>query len=173
MIGFRPLADADLPLLQDWLGREHVRRWWRAARTYDEIVEHYLRGGHEHFIIEIDGRSIGMIQTYLVAEYPEWQAVVGADPGFAGVDLFIGEEELTGGGLGPQVLATFVREVVFATQETIACVATVEEANRRSWRAFEKAGFRHARDVMEDGLPHRLMRLDRTLRSGRGSTEDS
>ena len=40
-------------------------------------------------------------------------------------------------------------------------VATVEEPNRRSWRAFEKAGFRYVRDVEEDGLPHRLMRLDR------------
>ena len=40
-------------------------------------------------------------------------------------------------------------------------VATVEEPNRRSWRAFEKAGFRHVCDVEEDGLPHRLMRLDR------------
>ena len=27
--------------------------------------------------------------------------------------------------------------------------------------AFEKASFRHVRDVEEDGLPHRLMRLER------------
>ena len=50
---------------------------------------------------------------------------------------------------------------MFADPETHAVVATVEEPNRRSWRAFEKAGFRHVRDVEEDGLPHRLMRLDR------------
>ena len=50
---------------------------------------------------------------------------------------------------------------MFARAQTTAVVATVEEANRRSWRAFEKAGFRHVRDVEEDGLPHRLMRLDR------------
>jgi RimJ/RimL family protein N-acetyltransferase len=37
----------------------------------------------------------------------------------------------------------------------------LEEPNRRSWRAFEKASFRHVRDVEEDGLPHRLMRLER------------
>ncbi|HEX5247376.1 MAG TPA: GNAT family N-acetyltransferase [Gaiellaceae bacterium] len=87
--------------------------------------------------------------------------MVSAEPGLAGVDLLIGEEELTGRGLGPQVLSRFVHEVVFARPETNACVATVEEANRRSWRAFEKAGFRHVRDVEEEGLPHRLMRLDR------------
>jgi hypothetical protein len=32
-------------------------------------------------------------------------------------------------------------------------------------RAFEKAGFRHVRDVEEDGLPQPLMRLDRLARS--------
>ena len=64
-------------------------------------------------------------------------------------------------GRGPQVLEAFTRDVVFARPHTNACVATVEELNSRSWRAFEKAGFRHVRDVVEDGLPHRLMRLDR------------
>jgi aminoglycoside 6'-N-acetyltransferase len=75
--------------------------------------------------------------------------------------LLIGEEELTGHGLGAQVLEQFAREVVFGRADTSAVVATVEEANRRSWRAFEKAGFTHVRDVEEDGLPHRLMRLER------------
>ena len=68
---------------------------------------------------------------------------------------------LVGRGLGPRVLEHFARNVIFACPETTACVATVEEGNRRSWRAFEKAGFRHVRDVEEDGLSHRLMRLDR------------
>jgi len=81
--------------------------------------------------------------------------------GVAGVDLFVGEEGLTGRGLGSKILEQFAREVVFARPETTAAVATVEEANRRSWRAFEKAGFQHVRDVEEDGLPHRLMRLER------------
>jgi aminoglycoside 6'-N-acetyltransferase len=156
VIEFRPIAEADVPQLQDWLRREHVAKWWR-----DEDASTYLAQAHEHYLIVLDGRPVGMIQTYLVADYPEWQAVVGDDPGLAGVDLFIGEEGLTGVGVGPQVLAAFTNEVVFADPSVAACVATVEEDNRRSWRAFEKAGFRFDGDVEEDGLPHRLMRLDR------------
>jgi len=98
-----------------------------------------------------------MIQTYLVSDYPEWEEVVQVGADVAGVDLLIGEEELIGRGLGPQILAQFASEVVTAR----AVVATVEEGNRRSWRAFEKAGFRHVCDVEEDGQPSRLMRLDR------------
>ena len=102
-----------------------------------------------------------MIQTYLVSDYPEWEEVVEVGPGVAGVDLMIGEVDAVGSGLGPRVLAQFAREVVFARPETTAVVASVEEPNRRSWRAFETAGFHYVRDVEEDGLPHRLMRLDR------------
>jgi len=156
VIDFRPISGADFPLLQDWLRREHVARWWR-----DEDATTYLAQAHEHFLIVVDGRPVGMIQTYLVSDYPEWEEVVGPGEGLAGVDLFIGEADLIGRGLGPQVLAQFARDVFFAQPGTQACVATVEEENRRSWRAFEKAGFRHVRDVEEDGLPHRLLRLDR------------
>jgi RimJ/RimL family protein N-acetyltransferase len=69
--------------------------------------------------------------------------------------------DAVGRGLGSLVLAEFARTVAFADPAATAVVATVEEENRRSWRAFEKAGFQHLRDVEEDGLPNRLMRLDR------------
>jgi aminoglycoside 6'-N-acetyltransferase len=102
-----------------------------------------------------------MNETYLLRGEPEWAALIGEAADGAGVDLLIGEEDAVGRGVGPRVLQQFAREIVFANPATNAVVATVEEPNRRSWRAFEKAGFRHVRDVEEDGLPHRLMRLER------------
>ena len=163
MIEFEPLREDDLPLVRDWLGREHVRRWWRdpIEEAIDKRRQGIEEGRTDQYLILVDGRPAGLIQTYLVADSPDWEAIVGAEPGLAGVDLLIGKEELVGRGVGPQVLEAFARDVVFARPETNACVATVEEPNRRSWRAFEKAGFRHVRDVEEDGLPHRLLRLDR------------
>jgi aminoglycoside 6'-N-acetyltransferase len=163
VIEFQPLREDDLPLVRAWLGREHVRRWWRDP--IEEAIEKRRQGIEEgrtdQYLIVVDGQPAGLIQTYLVADSPDWEAIVGAEPGLAGVDLLIGKQELVGRGVGPQVLKAFARDVVFARPETNACVATVEEPNRRSWRAFEKAGFRHVRDVEEDGLPHRLLRLDR------------
>jgi RimJ/RimL family protein N-acetyltransferase len=160
MIEFRPLTENDLPQLEDWLRREHVARWWRD--DIDESLAEYRaaiegREPTDHYLIVIEGRAIGMIQTYLVSDYPEWENVVHVGPDVAGVDLLIGDQKQTGVGLGPRILAQFVRDVVTAR----AAVASVDESNRRSWRAFEKAGFRYERDVEEDGRPHRLMRLDR------------
>jgi RimJ/RimL family protein N-acetyltransferase len=153
VIEFVRMSARDAPLLHEWLRRPHVRPWWGEPEADDEQVERYL--------IAADGRPVGMIQTYIAADFPEWERIVQVGTGVAGLDLLIGEEDLLGRGLGPRVLTQFARDVVFARTGIAACVATVEEGNRRSWRAFEKAGFRHVRDVEEDGRPHRLMRLDR------------
>jgi len=163
VITFDPLRADDLPLLKEWLGREHVRRWWRDYGQSLGHAEDALAGRDpaQYFLIVVDGRRVGMIQSYLAADYPDWDEVVEAGPGVAGIDLLIGDEELIGQGLGPRVLAEFVGDVVFANPDVHAAIATVEEPNRRSWRAFEKAGFVHVRDVVEEGLPNRLMRLDR------------
>ena len=163
MIAFEPLRTEDLPLIREWLSREHVQRWWRdpaeSLAEYEAAIEG--RDPTDHYLIMLDSRPVGMIETYLVTDHPEWEEIVRVGEGVAGVDLLIGEDELTGRGLGVEILEAFVRDVVFARPGTRACVATPEEANRPSWRAFEKAGFRYVRDIEEHGLPHRLMRLDR------------
>ena len=164
MIAFQPLRKEDLPLLREWLGREHVRPWWRddleeSLREYEQAIAGL--DPTDHYLILVEDRPVGMIETYLVEDHPEWEAIVQVGAGVAGVDLLIGEPDLIGAGLGPRVLAEFAEKVVFARPETHACIAAVDEANRRSWRAFEKAGFRYVRDVEEEGRPHRLMRLDR------------
>ena len=164
MIGFRPLEESDLRQVEAWLRTEHVARWWRdPLEIAVEKRRAALEGRRdvEHYVILVDEQPVGMIQTYLVADHPEWGELIGVEPEAAGVDLFVGEPAAVGRGLGPEILREFARSVVFAYPETTAAVATVEEANRRSWRAFEKAGFHHVRDVDEDGLPHRLMRLER------------
>jgi aminoglycoside 6'-N-acetyltransferase len=168
VIGFRPLTKDDLPLLEEWLRREHVAQW-RPEPIEQELEERRLAitgdRPSEYYVILLDGRPVGHIQTYLASDCPEWDAIVRVGSGVAGLDLLVGEEELVGQGLGPRVLQEFTRRVVFADPDIRACIATVAEANRRSWRAFEKASFRHVRNVEEDGLPCRLMRLDRQDRA--------
>jgi aminoglycoside 6'-N-acetyltransferase len=164
VIEFEPLTHEHLPLVREWLAREHVRRWWR--ESLDDSIAEYEKAidgldPSDHYLIVVEARPVGMIETYLVSDFPEWEGIVEAGEGVAGVDLLIGEQDLTGQGLGPRVLEAFVRDVVFARPDTRACVAAVDEANLRSWRAFEKAGFRYVRDVEEEGRPHRLMWLDR------------
>ena len=156
----------DLRLLHGWLQRPHVQRWWSDRETYDEVVEHYLPSieGDEptdHYLVLLDGRPIGFIETYLVSDHPDYAALVGVGEGVAGVDLFIGDEALTGQGLGTEIIRRFVEEIVFATPTTIGCIADPDVRNVASIRAFEKAGFRLVKEFVEDGELHALVRRDR------------
>jgi RimJ/RimL family protein N-acetyltransferase len=161
----------DLALMHEWLQRAHVRRWWSGRETFDEVVAHYLpaiegRKPTDLYLIMLGERPVGFIQTYLVADYPQYADRIDIGEDVAGVDLFLAEQGLTGKGIGSESLRAFVRDVVFARPETLACVADPDVRNTASIRAFEKAGFRKVREVfgLSDGETHALMRLDRTSR---------
>jgi aminoglycoside 6'-N-acetyltransferase len=150
IVAFPPLREEDVILVERWLKEDHVARWWR--EPVEEAIEKRYAGIEgrrltRQFLIELDGRPAGMIQTYLVRDHPEWQELVKVGDDVAGVDLMIGEPDLVGHGFGPRVLSAFVEDVVFAEPTLLARV--------------REGGFVHVRDVQEDGLPHRLMRLDR------------
>jgi RimJ/RimL family protein N-acetyltransferase len=168
-VGFRRLAETDLPLLHEWLQREHVQFWWRERETYDEVVRHYLpaiegRELTDLYLILVEGRPAGFVQTYLVSDHPDYQTLVAVEEGVAGVDLFLADPEQTGKGLGSKVIAQFVREVVFTAPQTHACIADPDAENHASLRAFEKAGFTRVRDLVDpsdDSRLHTLMRIER------------
>jgi aminoglycoside 6'-N-acetyltransferase Ib len=167
-LSFRPMQADDLPLLYEWLQRPHVERWWSERETYDEVVDHYLpaiEGSDltDHYFVLLDDRPIGFVETYVVADHPEYARLVGADPGAAGVDLFIADADLTGRGIGTELLHQFVSEVVFARPATTHCIADPEAGNIASIRAFEKAGFRVVNEFVDpgDGKRYALVRLDR------------
>lgn len=164
----------DLPLLHEWLGRPHVLRWYGDHGTYEEVVEHYLpaiegRDPTDHYVVLLDGRPVGMIQSYVVSDYPDHAALMGVGGStVAGVDILLAEEALTGKGLGTRVLRQFVAEVVFARTETTSCIADPAAGNLASVRAFEKAGFRIVGEHVDpaDGLVHVLVRRDRESSQG-------
>ena len=104
-ISFRPLARGDLAQVHEWLQRDHVARWWDEPMPLERVVEKYVpridgRQPVAMFVIVLEGRDAGFVQTYRVADYPEsWPFDVGAEA--AGMDLAIGEPDLVGRGLGP------------------------------------------------------------------------
>lgn len=76
--------------------------------------------------------------------YPEWQRALtpARTPSpAAGIDYLIGEEALTGGGLGRQMVAELVEASWERYPDVRAVVAAVQQANRPSWRLLEHCGF--------------------------------
>jgi aminoglycoside 6'-N-acetyltransferase len=146
---FRQLTREDFALLSDWFSRPHVEPWWGEAYDAGSIEENYgpcVDGldPTELFVIESAGSRIGFIQRYLLDENPTWKsslAPTGEHEKAAGIDYLIGDEALTGMGLGPQIIDAFVESTWQRYPGALEIVVAVQQANGRSWRALEKAGF--------------------------------
>lgn len=166
------MAEADLPLVRKWLLEPHVRRWYDdlPTRAYPEsTIERYRQAirGHaptRRYIFELDGRPVGEIQSYRVDDHPEYAAEVGVDEPAIGIDLFIGEPDLVGRGLGPEMIRRFLRDIAFPLYKVDLCVIGPARSNMPAIRAYEKAGFRFLRIYLEPDTrepEHYLMELRR------------
>jgi aminoglycoside 6'-N-acetyltransferase len=144
-ISFRPLRRADFPTLARWQASPHVARWWRDPADLATITSKYTpnvegRDPTEVFVIQVDGSAVGIIQRYLIADYPDWAAVIGFGDA-VGIDYYLGAGELTGKGIGSRAIARFAGETLARYPEVPLVVAAPQQDNVASWRALEKAGF--------------------------------
>jgi aminoglycoside 6'-N-acetyltransferase len=146
----------------------HVDEWWHQSLDLAGVHAKYLPriDGTEPthvFIIEHRCRPIGWIQWYRWADYAEHAALLDAEPEAAGIDLAIGEPDMIGLGIGASAIRAFIDSVVFTDPRITACVSDPETRNRRSLRAFEKAGFAAVRMVQLPGesSTRQIMRRDR------------
>ncbi len=148
-LSFRPLTRSDFPLVGRWLAAPHVARWWREPSSATAVERNYgpAVDGHEPtelFVIEYGRRAIGLFQRYRVDDYPEYAQALqpaGTPPASASLDYLIGDPHLTGKGLGPAVIGLASAQVWNRYPEVPAIVIAVQQENRQSWRALEKAGY--------------------------------
>jgi len=166
-IAFRRFDAADFQQVFLWLLRPHVARGYaRPPGSFTEFVAKYgarTRADNpvQAYVVTVDGADAGYIQTYSIAEFPEYAAQLGCDEKAAGVDLFIGEPAFLHRGIGSQVLRRFVAEIVFGRNAASCCVAGPAEGELGSIRAFENAGFRAWKSVkMPDAHTEHVMRCE-------------
>ena len=89
----------------------------------------------------MDGIDAGFLQHYRVGDYPDYAAVTGR-PDAVGIDYAIGDQELTGRGLGPQLIWSYLRDVALPSHAGARqALASPDAANHQSIRALAKAGF--------------------------------
>lgn len=151
-ISFRPIGRFDFPLLRKWLAADHVSVWWNEPYDLASIEGKYGPGIDGRtpihvYLIQFEGAPIGWIQWYRWRDFPEHAILLGAEDRAAGIDLAIGEIEMTGRALGPAAIREFAANYIFASGDMDAIVADPSARNQRSIRAFTKAGFKIVRTV--------------------------
>lgn len=169
-LGFRPMTMSDLPLMHRWLQTPHVNEWWHEGRgnSLEGVIKKYaprIRGEQPTapYLILYGEQPIGYIQTYRIADWPDYARHVQADEVAAGLDLFNGESAYLHQGLGPHIIRRFLREVVFADPGVESCIIGPEPDNQAAIRTYARAGFRYLKTIQVPGepAPEYLMRITR------------
>jgi aminoglycoside 6'-N-acetyltransferase len=167
-VRFTAIGDTDLARLRTWLAEPHVSEWWGQPKSEAELRDEYgppirCEGPTRCFIVHVDGRAIGMVQTYRWADYRAAAENIGAEPGEVGIDYLIGEPALIGTGIGPIVLARFLADLIWTEPRALGVRTIVAVANRRSWRCLEKLDFTRseAREIAGEVGPQYILRLRR------------
>jgi dihydrofolate reductase/RimJ/RimL family protein N-acetyltransferase len=168
-VSFRPLTRGDLPLLLEWFQKPHARRWYGRGSTLAAVEEGYVpaiegtKPTHA-YIAEYDGRPVGLLEWCRFGDYPDLMPFYGVrDPDQVNCDILIGPEDTVHRGLGPPTIRRFLKQIVFCEERFKTCIIDPELDNKSAIRAYEKAGFRHARTMPDDGegKPIYLMELRR------------
>ncbi len=147
-ISLRPMTEADLEMLHDWLNRPHIVQWWggEAARpSLDDVRRHYLPRvlaleSVTPYIVMQAGRPIGYAQSYVAMGSGDGWWEDETDPGVRGIDQSLADPALLGQGIGTQLVRALVR-LLFADPAVSKVQTDPAPTNARAIRCYEKAGF--------------------------------
>ena len=144
---FRPVTDADLPMLYGWRTLPHWVEWWGLLEDEDDHFAEAVADPHTAcWMVEWEGRPIAYAQDYDPHGWPNHH-FAHLPPAARGIDQSIGPADLLGQGHG----SAFVRqhaERLFA--EGAPAIGTDPHPdNARAIAAYEKAGFKIAGGPVE------------------------
>jgi len=140
-----------------------VAEFWQEPEDEKEFRDKFLRKlqerGVEPFVIHLEGKPIGYIQSYEANKvgagwWPDEKA------GAYGIDQFIGEPALVGRGVGTLVIDKFLQNL-FADLSVAEVIADPDPKNGRAIRAYEKLGFLQEGEINTPGGKALLLRISR------------
>ncbi|SDS35446.1 GNAT family N-acetyltransferase [Microlunatus soli] len=143
----RPMTAGDLPDVLRWRRADHVRRWFPGPEPTKESIEQHYRPRIDDpdavrmSVVEVNGRSIGLLQDYVIADQPG--AITPApDPSAVGGDYLIGEPSFLGRGLGTRMLWSWLQLLPATRPAARSVVVAPDHRNTGSLRTVAKVGFR-------------------------------
>ncbi len=147
---FERCSRDDFPLIGEWFREPLVARWWCHDPSPGAIEADFgaVIDGREPgdlLVVFEDGTPIGLIQRYLIGDYPDYERDVSAvwpvPAGALSFDYLIGTASLRGRGRGARMIAELAALSWADHPEANDVVVPVHAANRASWRSLENAGF--------------------------------
>lgn len=142
---FRPLAEADLPLLCTWLNRPHLADWKCGDGSLDAVRSAYSPGVEagmvRRYLACLGSEPIGYIQWYVAVDRGDGWWSGNTDPSVRGLDQFIADPGRLDQGLGT-AMATRFAALLLQDPAVSRLQVDPRPDNLRAIRCYEKAGFR-------------------------------
>lgn len=147
MINLRLLSDQDISLIEEWLHKDHVRKWYEIPHlnvTLDDWMTEIKGRNNEfdwlhHFIVMYNGKEIGLCQYYKCVDSDEDFGDIPVE-GSYGIDYLIGEESCIGKGIGKQMIVALMKKI-FSFPDAQRITADIDENNKASEGVLLSCGF--------------------------------
>jgi aminoglycoside 6'-N-acetyltransferase len=137
--GFRRAQTADLPLLNGWLARPHVARWWGEDASFDGADPADPR--RALWVVSLGDVPFACLQDYDVHGWPDHHFAQ-LPPGSRGIDQFIGEPALLNRGHGTAFIRQRLEALIAGGAPAVG--TDPHPDNAQAIAAYGKAGFRVA-----------------------------
>ncbi len=141
-IKLRLFSDEDTYLMERWLQKEHVKKWYEDPD--DWLIEIKGRQAEfkfiKHFIALHNDAPIGFCQYYKCADANEdWYGNIPIS-GTYSIDYLIGEEMTLGKGFGKRIIALLIKEI-FALADSERIIVQPDDDNKASCNSLLSNGF--------------------------------
>ena len=148
MLELRPVDDNDISLVETWLNKAHVKKWYEIPHmgiTIDDWMHEISeRNGEFNWLTYLialwQGRSIGLCQYYKCADSGDEDFGMLPLEGSYGIDYLIGEESCLGKGLGKEMIHLLV-ERIFSFPDAQRVTADIDANNAASGNSLLSCGF--------------------------------
>ena len=156
---FRDVRREDFPLLRRWLAEPHVAKWWGDPDEELQGIEAAMTSAETRpLIVELDGVPVAYLQSYDPHLEPD-HLYQDQPAGTLGIDISIGEPDLTGKGHGSAIIRQFCADLFASGASRI--VIDPDPQNAQAIRAYGKAGFRFLETRHSIYGPAHFMVLDK------------
>lgn len=148
MLELRLLADSDIPLIEVWLNKEHVKRWYEVPQlsiTIEDWISEIkaYKGEFQwitYFMVMWESQPIGLCLYYKCTDSTGENFGTLPLIGSYGIDYLIGEESMIGKGLGKKMIAMLVNKI-FSYPDAQRVTADIDKNNKASEKALQSCGF--------------------------------
>ena len=148
MLELRLLNDSDIPLIEVWLNKEHVKIWYEIPHlgiTIDDWISEIKEYKGEfqwitYLIVLWQNRPIGLCLYYKCVDSSDEDFGTLPLIGSYGIDYLIGEESYLGKGLGKAIIALLV-DKIFLLPDAQRVTADIDKENKASEKALLSCGF--------------------------------